>query len=116
MMPGDAYTKDSAILASPGADMNRAASAILARPHGEYTEHDIRQVIVPAYFELCGSVGMDPILAIAQMIHETANLASFWAARPQRNPAGIGVTGQHQLERPADTTGFASTNSAGDGK
>jgi hypothetical protein len=32
-------------------------------------------------------------LVIAQMIHETGNLTSPWSQRPNRNPAGIGVTG-----------------------
>jgi hypothetical protein len=38
-------------------------------------------------------VGLDAVLLIAQMIHETGNLASWWSQRPRRNPAGIGVTG-----------------------
>jgi hypothetical protein len=54
-----------------------------------------------------GAVGLDPYLAIAQMIHETGNLTSFWAARPQRNPAGIGVNGQKQSEPPADRANWA---------
>ena len=71
----------------------RAVRFILARPHGEYTEVDIAHTIVPAYFAVCASVGLDAVLLIAQMIHETGNLSSWWAARPRRNPAGIGVTG-----------------------
>ena len=38
-------------------------------------------------------VGLDPVVAVAQMIHETGNLSSMWSQRPRRNPAGIGVTG-----------------------
>jgi hypothetical protein len=50
---------------------------------------------------------MDPVIAIAQMIHETGNLTSFWSAQPQRNPAGIGVTGQKSASQPSATTGWA---------
>jgi hypothetical protein len=80
---------------------------ILAQPHDNYTDDDIRTAIVPTYFAICTGVGIDPVLAIAQMIHETGNLTSFWSARPQRNPAGIGVNGNKQAEQPADTTGWA---------
>jgi hypothetical protein len=45
-------------------------------------------------------LGIDPLVAIAQMIHETNNLSSWWAARPRRNPAGIGVTGQQRTAQP----------------
>ncbi len=62
---------------------------------------------MPAYFATCTSVGIDPILVIAQMIHETGNLTSFWSARPQRNPAGIGVNSRKQVDRPTDPTGWA---------
>lgn len=85
----------------------QCCASILARPHGEYRDADIRETIVPAYFAQCAPLGLDPVLAIAQMIHETGNLTSFWSARPQRNPAGIGVNGQRQEERPANVHGWA---------
>lgn len=101
------FTEDSPILGRPTASAERLAAYILARPCGEYTAKDIRTVIVPAYWTLCAEVGIDPTLAVAQMIHETGNLTSFWAARPQRNPAGIGVTGQKQATPPANPAGWA---------
>jgi hypothetical protein len=100
-----AITADSPILAP--ARCTQAAAFILARPHSQYTSADIRLSIFPAYFEVCGCVGLDPCLAIAQMIHETGNLSSFWSARPQRNPAGIGVTGQVAKVKPKSVTGWA---------
>ena len=88
------YSPESALLApSPPDAAARAVRFILARPHGEYTEVDIAHTIVPAYFAVCASVGLDAVLLIAQMIHETGNLTSWWSQRPRRNPAGIGVTG-----------------------
>lgn len=97
-------TEHTAIRSAASATPQQACRFMLSRAHGEYTEYDIRHVIVPAYYELCTAVGIDPVLALAQMIHETGNLTSFWAARPQRNPAGLGVTGQHQAYEPASVT------------
>jgi hypothetical protein len=74
--------------------MMEVMNLILDQPHGEYTDEDIAIGIIPAYFTICQDVGVDPVLAIAQMILETGNLTSFWSARPRRNPAGIGVTGE----------------------
>ncbi len=101
------YTEMSPILAATSVSVAQTAAAIVARPTGEYTEHDIRGIIVPAYYELCVPVGVDPVLAVAQLIHETGNLTSFWASRPQRNPAGIGVNGRKQPDRPALLTNWA---------
>jgi hypothetical protein len=87
------YTDQSPLLGAPATIVpTRIAGAICARPHGAYTDHDVT-TIVWAYVNQAAVLGLDPVLAIAQMIHETGNLASFWAARPQRNPAGIGVNG-----------------------
>lgn len=82
----------TALLASPRVDIERARSHILARPHGEYDNSDVRR-IVKMYFGTTEQVGMDPLIAISQMILETGNLTSHWSQRPRRNPAGIGVTG-----------------------
>ncbi len=101
------YTADSPILGPQTAAMDQMSRYILSRPHGEYTEKDIADVIIPAYVRICLPVGVDPVLAVAQMIHETGNLTSFWSQRPQRNPAGIGVTGQWQTHQPANPSGWA---------
>lgn len=101
------YTENSFLLGPPSASPEQALAYILSRPHDNYSDEDIRTTIVPTYFALCTSVDIDPVLAIAQMIHETGNLTSFWSARPQRNPAGIGVNGRRRTERPANATGWA---------
>lgn len=85
-------TADSLIVAPARATHGQCLRAILAWPHGEYSAFDVAQ-IVASYFAVCGSVGVDPLVAIAQMIHETGNLTSWWSQRPRRNPAGIGVNG-----------------------
>ncbi len=101
------YTADSPILGPQTVAMDHMSRYILSRPHGEYTEKDIADVIIPAYVKICLPVGVDPLIAVAQMIHETGNLTSFWSQRPRRNPAGIGVTGQWQTQQPADLRGWA---------
>jgi hypothetical protein len=97
-----AITGDASILVSaPSAAPQQCVRFMLARPHGEYTENDLANVIVPAYFDLCAAVGVDPVVLLAQMVHETGCLTSWWSQRPRRNPAGIGVTGQKRAEHPA---------------
>lgn len=101
------YTAESPLLASGAApDAARIVRAVLTQPHGAYTAHDVRS-IVHAYLAACAPLGLDPLLVIAQMLHETGNLSSFWAARPQRNPAGIGVTGNTRRTKPKDARAWA---------
>lgn len=87
-------TPDSPIISAPRATPEQAVRFMLKRPHGDYSEQDIADVILPAYWKICGQAGVDPLVAVAQMIHETGNLTSAWSQRPRRNPAGIGVTGE----------------------
>lgn len=107
------YTEDSSILGIPRTTMERVIEKVLSRsivnPKAErpYTEADVRKVIIPAYWSQSLAVGIDPVLAIAQMLHETGNLTSFWAQRPQRNPAGIGVDGTKQPHKPDILKGWA---------
>lgn len=100
-------TADSPIIAPARCTQAQAAAFILSRPHPHYTSADIRLSILPAYFEVCARVGVDPCVALAQLVHETGNLSSFWSSRPQRNPAGIGVTGQTSKSKPATGTSWA---------
>ena len=87
-----AVTPRSQLHAQPRARPERAEQYLLGRPHGEYNEDDIR-VIVRHYYNTARTVGLDPLLVVAQMALETGGLTSFWSQRPRRNPAGIGVTG-----------------------
>lgn len=97
--PQTRYTEDSPILAAPGASLSTLRRNFpVMTPH--YTEHDIRNVILPAYYDQSVLLGIDPVIAVAQMAHETGALTSWWSARPRRNPAGIGVTGAHTTAKP----------------
>ncbi len=88
------------MLAAPCGTPEACVRAIRRRPHGGYDDPSI-VTIVDAYFAVCAGVGMDPVMLLAQMVHETGNLTSWWSQRPRRNPAGIGVTGRSSAARPA---------------
>ena len=91
------------------AQAHRALSRFVpadADPHstavfGEYTAFDVLKVIMPAYWVVCDRAGVDFGVALAQAWHETAQggvpFSSWWAARPRRNPAGVGVTGRIEM-------------------
>jgi hypothetical protein len=97
-----AFSADSPILTNNiQGTPEQCGRFMLARAHGEYNATDINTVIVPAYFSVCAVVGLDPVMLLAQMIHETGCLTSWWAQRPRRNPAGIGVTGRTNPAQPA---------------
>jgi hypothetical protein len=89
---GHPVTPDTALQASPRAQAARAERYLIERPHGEYSDDDVR-TIVRGYYATAEAVGLDPLLVVAQMAEETGHLTSFWSQRPRRNPAGIGVTG-----------------------
>lgn len=58
-------------------------------PDSEY-RNDVEKII-GYYWQHGAAVGVDPFLAATQMVLETDALRSHWAARPRRNPAGLGV-------------------------
>ena len=94
-------TPNSALLSAPRTTPEQAIAYIMGRnPAPLYTRYDVATWIVPTYFKAGEYSGVDPCIAIAQMIHETGNLSSWWADRPRRNPAGIGVTGESRVDRP----------------
>jgi hypothetical protein len=100
-------TADATLLSPPRCSLEQARRLFAKRgPWGEYTSADVLGVILPAYWQKAQSVGLDPCLAVAQMAHETGWLNSFWSQRPQRNPAGIGVTGEAYPHKPANASGY----------
>lgn len=78
-------------LSGPRAPQQAVVDYLRPIDTGEYSNDDIAY-IVARYWEAGTAVGVDPLLAAAQMILETAHLTSWWSQRPRRNPAGIGVT------------------------
>ena len=79
-------------MGGPRAAVEQAQAHMLSNAHGGYSDDDVKH-IVQLYFDTAGRVGLDPLLVVVQMAHETGNLSSFWSQEPRRNPAGIGVTG-----------------------
>ena len=83
-----------------------AASLTKHGTHASYTPND-HKVIAHAYWTQAATVGIDPLMAFAQMVHETGCLTSWWCLRDglspskgRRNPAGIGVTGETSRIKP----------------
>lgn len=97
---------DAAILSASNGTVEQAFAWLAPRADPSYSDDAIWE-IVQAYRNIGANVGLDWFVAIAQMAHETGHLTSFWSQRPQRNPAGIGVTGVGQADPPADTNGWA---------
>jgi Mannosyl-glycoprotein endo-beta-N-acetylglucosaminidase len=97
---------DVPILGVSNGTVEQAIAWIVPRASENYSDEAVRE-IVEAYQSIGTNVGMDWFVALAQMCHETGHITSFWSQRPQRNPAGIGVTGVWQNEQPTDTTGWA---------
>jgi hypothetical protein len=106
-------TADATLLSPPRASAAQAIAYIVARG-SVYTPEDIT-TIVGYYWRYGVECGIDPLLAVAQCIHETSAqqddgrwfaIASWWARRPNRNPAGLGVTGVIQHDRPPDVVGW----------
>lgn len=80
--------------AVPIYDFDRLATAIIARLTPQtYTPFDVH-VIVQGYLQWSMVAQIDGCWALAQCMHETGWLSSWWCQRPRRNPAGIGVTGR----------------------
>lgn len=99
-------TRTSLLIAPPRASAAMFESYICARPHGRYSDANVR-TIVGLYERTATAVGLDPLLVVAQMVLETGNLSSEWSQPPRRNPAGIGVTGA-----PGEGVSFSSWKAA----
>ncbi len=91
--PTRAVSLNSRLVARPRVALARVQRYLVSQSHGEYSDDDVRW-IARLYFETARSVGLDPLVLLAQMVHETAGLDSYWSQPPRRNPAGIGVTGE----------------------
>lgn len=91
---------DAPIIGMPSGTVNEAVRVLAPRAAANgYGYADVLE-IVSAYERVGNSVGVDWFLAVAQMAHETGYLTSFWSARPQRNPAGLGVDGSSTASDP----------------
>lgn len=98
---GAKYTAYSPLINTPIVDARAVAEKIATHKSPNYTPDDLR-LIVGYYSKYGAQTGVDWIYALSQSIHETGWFSSWWSARPRRNPAGIGVSGQTSTTRPKD--------------
>lgn len=87
------YTGESLIIGRSVLSKSLVADKIAKRELQPYTLYDIK-LIVGYYEQYCLQAGLDWGLLMAQNLHETDWLRSYWSQRPRRNPAGLGVTGE----------------------
>lgn len=86
-----AISLDMPILGAASGFQEQAVAYIRSRlPATSEYLNDI-ELIMSYYWTYAPMVGVDPFLAAGQCIFETDALRSQWAARPRRNPAGLGV-------------------------
>ena len=86
-------SQDFPILGPPLVDVDRATALIIKKHnHHTYTDAELT-AIVKAYAYTAPFAGVSLGVILAQAVHECTWFASWWAAPPRRNPAGIGVTG-----------------------
>jgi hypothetical protein len=85
-------TADSKIVHAPRCTLRKLENELVAGTSNpvHYTPSD-RLRIAWLYWDTCTVVGVDPLIAVAQLVLETKNLTSKWSQRPRRNPAGIEV-------------------------
>ena len=92
-----ALTTSSTILALPRATQAQMRAHLISRHKAHHSQSVYKDSalsnIVRLYFTTATSMGLDPLIAVAQMELETGHLTSTASQPPQRNPAGIGVTG-----------------------
>lgn len=93
------YTGRSQIIGLPDIDPVQIINRVIKHKTKNYDADGIREIVM-CYYDLSTRIGVDWILALAQNIHETAWLGSWWSAPPRRNPAGIGVSGHLSRKAP----------------
>ena len=98
LVTGGSVPDDLPILGTASGTAQQAVAWLAPRAVG-YTPYDV-VAIVDAYVSTGTDGAVDWFLALAQMAHENGSLTSWWAQRPRRNPAGIGVTGRVQPGTP----------------
>jgi flagellum-specific peptidoglycan hydrolase FlgJ len=90
-------TTTSTLLAPPRATQAQMRAHLIARHKAHHSQSIYKDSamshIVRLYFRTAKSIGLDPLVAVAQMELETGHLTSRASQPPQRNPAGIGITG-----------------------
>lgn len=87
------YTPSSPLLSGAAPDGPALTAAWLRLTAQSPHPAAARAAQADAYVAACAAVGLDPVIVLAQIVHETAALTSWWVEAPRHNPAGINVTG-----------------------
>lgn len=104
----DNYSENSKLVGYKPLNIDRVLQH-LSRAFVYYNAIDWRNIL-KAYDAAAKLGNIDPYLAVAQMLKETDFGRSWWAMRPRRNPAGLGVTGEETTEIPKNTKEWALRN------
>lgn len=107
-IPSPIHTGDQMTILGNSATPAPFAIAVIKKYRSKdangYNDEAIAE-IVNAYAATAPLAGVSLAVVLGQMVHETGWITSFWSARPQRNPAGIGVTGaSYETEAQAKAT------------
>ena len=76
-----------------------------------YNSADWRSIL-RSYDKAAKEANINPYILVAQMAKETDWGRSWWSQRPNRNPAGIGVTGETSKEKPKDESAWTFDSSS----
>ena len=80
--------RDAALLSPPRASARRMARYAHSGNRGRYRESELQRII-GTYAAACEAAGLDPLLAVSQVLLETDNLTAPSARLPHLDPVGI---------------------------
>jgi hypothetical protein len=84
-------TAGSPLLGPPSGNLEQVVGYVRGQlPDDSEYKNDL-ELIFGYYWSYGPPAGVDPFLAAVQCVYETDALRSFWAGRPRRNPANLGV-------------------------
>lgn len=104
----DNYSENSKLVGYKPLNIDRILQH-LSRAFVYYNAIDWRNILM-AYDNAAKTGNIDPYIVVAQMLKETDWGRSWWAMRPRRNPAGLGVTGETTMEIPKNLKEWALRN------
>lgn len=90
-VPTIALAPDMPIIGPASGTQRQVSAFVQSRLPGQSEYINDVDLIMGYYWRFAPPVGVDPFLAACQCVFETDALRSDWAARPRRNPAGLGV-------------------------
>lgn len=91
------YTKDSALVGYRGLNIAPLVKLVTSLKGSTYSVKSVEEIL-GHYDSKCAIVNLNTDLVVAQMLHETAWLRSWWSQRPRRNPAGLRVNGHKKKD------------------